>query len=115
MVKSGKVITQADRLWHNPEYLKCWFFINCKVLFQSTANHCTKVNIHYAIYALGAGYIVSRDIMEWFLFSPLRFKVWRAEDAQMGTWLSPLQITGLLFISFFFCVTLGIDVWVNSK
>eukprot|EP01102_Stenamoeba_stenopodia_P002237 TRINITY_DN1201_c0_g1_i1.p1 TRINITY_DN1201_c0_g1~~TRINITY_DN1201_c0_g1_i1.p1 ORF type:complete len:525 (+),score=107.45 TRINITY_DN1201_c0_g1_i1:119-1693(+) len=73
MVKSGKVITQADRLWHNPEYLK--------------------LNIHYAIYALGAGYIVSRDIMEWLLFSPLRFKVWRAEDAQMGTWLSPLQIT----------------------
>uniref|UniRef100_T1JN38 Hexosyltransferase n=1 Tax=Strigamia maritima TaxID=126957 RepID=T1JN38_STRMM len=47
---------------------------------------------HYLPYALGGGYVVSRDLVEYIYVNEKLLKLYKSEDVSLGTWLAPLDI-----------------------
>ena len=47
---------------------------------------------HYIPYALGGGYVLSANLVSFISDNAERLKLYRAEDASVGTWLAPLKI-----------------------
>ena len=47
---------------------------------------------HYIPYALGGGYVLSASLVSFISDNAERLKLYRAEDASVGTWLAPLKI-----------------------
>lgn len=69
-----KIHSQPESKWYNPEYLV--------------------LNTHYPAYAMGAGYLITSDIVDWLLTSKLPLKIFKGgpEDAQMGIWLDGIDV-----------------------
>ncbi|EDQ91024.1 uncharacterized protein MONBRDRAFT_23896 [Monosiga brevicollis MX1] len=48
---------------------------------------------HYLPYALGGGYVLSRDLVAFIALMGPQFRTFNNEDVSVGLWLSPLNIT----------------------
>ena len=46
----------------------------------------------YVSYALGGGYIISKDLVEYIATNSQRLQMFRNEDVAIGTWLAPLEV-----------------------
>jgi len=55
--------------------------------------HYVEVNDRYACYATSAGFGLSKDLVQFIVLSSIEFRVWGYDDAQLGTWLSPANIS----------------------
>ena len=47
---------------------------------------------HYIPYALGGGYVLSANLVDFISDNAERLKLYKAEDASVGTWLAPLKV-----------------------
>jgi len=46
----------------------------------------------YLPYALGGGYVLSHDLVEFIAENSDKLQVFKSEDVSVGTWLAPLKI-----------------------
>ena len=82
---------------HNTNYEKSlyWGFFDGRAPVQKTgkwqeANYvlCDR----YLPYALGGGYVLSRDLVAYIAENSEKFQTYRNEDISVGTWLAPLKV-----------------------
>lgn len=61
----------------------------------------------YLPYAVGGGYVLSQDLVQFIATSSSLLQLYNSEDVSLGTWLSPLKITRKHDVRF--------DTWYKSR
>ncbi|XP_077998369.1 beta-1,3-galactosyltransferase 6-like [Glandiceps talaboti] len=77
-----------------PERL-CWGFFDGRAKAKKTTKWAEpdwKLCDYYLPYALGGGYVISRDLIQFIAQNSNYLKLYRNEDVSLGAWLAPIEV-----------------------
>ncbi|KAH3827040.1 hypothetical protein DPMN_128968 [Dreissena polymorpha] len=85
----------SDELLSKPQERLYWGFFDGRAHVKKSGKWEERDYVlcdRYLPYALGGGYVLSKDLITYVAENSHLFSIFKSEDASLGTWLGPLNI-----------------------